>query len=290
MAKLSESAVPETVLITFYAGSIGWERASRRLEREAGGTGLFHSILRLNEKWLAQEDPQIYEIVQKFQESGQSKGFGYWIWKTACLDWASRKYPNQQILYIDAGHHISAMREDRSTVLQILQTSIMKGGFAWQLPNHPESAWSKAEVLRRFDVEGKYEQSNQIQAGFICLPPGIQRNMFTRDFREAARERNGFFFSDETSLSQKSEFKAHRHDQSILSLLWKGFNFHHEKDRTFPENIGNYPIIAARNNTFLPGTWPPLTLKIARRLDLFADKFLSSKKIIFNFPPFLRKK
>ena len=57
----------KTIFVTFGAGRTGWKQASRRLVGEAKKTQLFSSVFNLNENWLEQNDPKIYEIVKKFQ-------------------------------------------------------------------------------------------------------------------------------------------------------------------------------------------------------------------------------
>jgi len=259
-----------TIFLTFGAGSKGWKDASSRISREADKLMLFDSIFNLDELWLKESDPKIFDLVYKFLGKGFNKGFGYYLWKTSILNWAESNFPEKTFLYVDAGSHIQS--GTMQFTLKKLLSENNDLGLAWQLPNHPEVKWTKNEVIQRIGYSETALASNQVQSGFIYLPKLDNRSKFIGQFRELAIEKDGFYFSDELLDSQNSQFIAHRHDQSVFSLLWKNYGFGLEKDKTFPENLGKFPIIAARNNTKILASSHPWKLKIVKIIDFRIDK------------------
>ena len=266
-----------TIFLTFGAGGKGWKDASSRISREANKLMLFDSIFNLDELWLKESDPEIFDLVCKFIGKGINKGFGYYLWKTSILNWAETNFPEKAFLYMDAGSHI------QSGITQVTLKKLLSEnndlGLAWQLPNHPELKWTKNELIQRIGCDETILVSNQIQSGFIYLPKIHDRSNFIRQFRELAIEKGGFYFSDELLNTQSPQFIAHRHDQSVFSLLWKNYGFGHQIDKTFPENLGKFPIIAARNNTKILASSHPWKLKIIKVIDFRIDKV---KRIFTN--------
>ena len=259
-----------TIFLTFGAGSKGWKDASSRISREANKLMLFDSIFNLDELWLKESDPEIFDLVYRFIKKGSTKGFGYYLWKTAILNWAETNFPGESFLYMDAGSHIQGGITEFTVKKLLSENNDL--GLAWQLPNHPEVKWTKNELIQRMGCDARILESNQIQSGFIYLPKIDNRSNFIKLYRDLALENSGFFFSDELLSIQNPQFISHRHDQSVFSLLWKNFGFGYQIDKTFPENLGQFPIIAARNNTKVLATSHPWKLKIIKAIDFRIDK------------------
>ena len=89
-----------------------------------------------------------------------------------------------------------------------------------------------------------------------------------------AVERNGFYFSDEIEVIQSNSFISHRHDQSAFSMLWKIYEFGFKNDMTYIENLKNFPIISARNNTGVLATSSQTIIATVRNFNLLQDKLL----------------
>jgi hypothetical protein len=267
----------ETVFITFGAGRTGWRRAARRLGREAYKTKLFKSIHVFDENWISTHDIKIYNQIQSYRMSGNYKGFGYWAWKAAILKWAGSRYPQDQILYIDGGHHISSEVDDQNSIRDLLISSVINDGLAWQLNARKEVEFCKQEVLEKIDGSQLFLEDNQIQASFICLPPSKKRVKFINEFYHLATEENGFNFSDELRVAQSEKFQVHRHDQAVFSLLWKKYQFGFEYDKTYPPVSNSFPILATRNNTGINSNSPEILIKVEKNLNLVLDKILMRK-------------
>ena len=266
-----DSASSNVIFLTFGAGSKGWRDASTRISNEARRFELFHNIFNLNEKWLKEQDLEVYEMIFSFIRRGLPKGYGYYLWKTSILKWAHHNFPNYHLLYVDAGSHLD-FRFKKDGIRNILFDNI-ELGLAWELPDHKEIQWTKSELFMRLGTDISIQTSNQIQSGFIFLPAMRRRLEFIDTFRDLAIEQNGFYFSDELKTKQNYNFKDHRHNQSVFSLLWKNFDFGYKPDETYPENFGKFPIIAMRNNTKYSAESSDLKLRFAQKINSLQDKF-----------------
>ena len=276
MVNLDTEAM-QTIFITFGAGKTGRRKAARRLGKEATKTNLFKQVHVLDEKWLIDCDTQVYKQIQSYRSRGLYRGFGYWAWKPAILRWANNLYPNDQILYMDGGSHISSKEQDRRVIQQLLDSSINNHGLAWELNSHKEVEWCKKEVLEKLDKQNKYYEEDQLQASYICLPPSNKREKFIKEFYNLALEDGGFNFSDEIRVKQFDRFIEHRHDQSNFSLLWKKYKFGNQPDLTYPPSQNQFPILTTRNNTGLNVNAPKICFKIAKIYYFAIDRIFSRR-------------
>jgi hypothetical protein len=258
------------VFVTFAAGRTGWRQAGRRVVREAKSTNLFEESMCFNEEWLFNEDRDIYNLIAKYRSEGAFRGFGYWLWKPAILKWTRDKYPNSNILYVDAGTHIDTSPSKISMLGNILEQYV-DNGLAWQL-HHKEYLWTKQELIERMKPSISMILSGQIQSGFLYLPISKSSVELVNTWRQLALERNGFFFSDELDNDRNQNLIEHRHDQSVLSLLWKFLEFDVLPDETYPENLGKFPIVATRNNTGLSAKSNKKILFTIRHLNALLDR------------------
>jgi hypothetical protein len=261
-----------TAFITFGAGRTGWRQAAKRISREARAIGIFSEVVSLDEKWLKDFSPKFYATIKQFQSRNLYRGFGYWIWKPLVLKWAMQQYPNLNILYMDSGSHID-QNLSQITKLKNLLLENSHNGLAWA-STHKEVAWSKRELVLRINPTEKILQSGQVQAGFIYVPNNDLSNEMINLWNMLAVERNGFYFSDEIEVIQSNSFISHRHDQSAFSMLWKIYEFGFKNDMTYIENLKNFPIISARNNTGVLATSSQTIIATVRNFNLLQDKLL----------------
>ena len=214
------------IFITFGDGDFRYRRAAARLLNEAKSTGIYSAHHNLDLEWLRLQDKEISDFIRNRLSVGDIRGVGYWTWKSSLLIWAARRYPQSIIHYMDAGHVILPGQEARNQIKKWINEVEDKQSLAWQLPSHPENHWTKRETLSRVDPKGIYWETSQIEGGFLLLESTVALE-FGTNLRRIELERDGFYLLDQQETKQLVEFKAHRHDQSVHSLLWKqsGLNF-----------------------------------------------------------------
>jgi hypothetical protein len=152
------------------------------------------------------------------------RGAGYWLWKPyiiqSLLDQAA---PGDIVVYADAA--ISVIRpldplfdlcRRRGGVL------LFRGHYdAIFGPPHVCAAWTKRDafVLMGCDAEAFY-QAPMVDASLVVLERDGRAQTLVREWLEYCRDPR-IVSDDENScaLANRPEFIAHRHDQSVLSLL-----------------------------------------------------------------------
>jgi hypothetical protein len=190
--------------------------------------------------------------------------------------WAHLNFPNHQIVYVDAGSEFCRTKKSFVTLKKYLDDSYKTGGLVWQLPNHPEICWTKKDLLMVFTTSEKVLMSNQIQSGFIALPPSHSRSTLLSDWRLWAVKQMGFYFTDQLKEEPNMEFQEHRHDQSILSLLWKEFELPLALDMTSPPESMELGLRSSRNNSRLTSDANPL-LKFVFKYFYLAKDYIFGK-------------
>jgi hypothetical protein len=149
-----------------------------------------------------------------------TRGAGYWVWKPHIILETFKNINDGDILmYSDSGcHFIHSM----DPVFKILENTLNKC-LCFQLAQIEES-WTKRDCFIGMDCDyPEYVKSKQIMSTFFLC----KKNEFsTFIVNEWQKYINDFHMvSDEFVSPSKKEnypdFKEHRHDQSILSLICK---------------------------------------------------------------------
>ena len=268
----------KSIFVTFGAGRSGWIGAAKRITVEAEKTDLFEFCFNLDEQWLKTWDPEIYKIGLNLRKNYPPRGFGYWTWKPSVLLWAHLNFPNHQIVYIDAGSEFQFGEENLRSLRDLLEYVNQGGAIAFSLPQHPERNWTKIDLLHKLEVSNIHMNSPQIQSGFVALNSNSKRRALLNSWRDIAFLEDGFYFTDKSRVKGNIGFIEHRHDQSILSCLWKSLDFPSIEDPSQPNSSNNFGLIAHRNNSRLrmDSIWP--LRKFMKYSYLIRDKVLSFSK------------
>jgi hypothetical protein len=160
-------------------------------------------------------------------------GSGLWLWKPYVIKKMLNKMQNGEILcYVDS---LYQWTENFGDVLVRVVDSKHNGMMLFHnKPNEPtfmEKNYTKKEVLDYFNCSEEMKNSNQVWAGCVILQKNERTVKLVNDWLEHA-EKPELIIDPETRNGQLPEFKEHRRDQSILSILAKreGVNF-----ETFPK-------------------------------------------------------
>ena len=150
-------------------------------------------------------------------------GAGYWLWKPALiLDALHRANDGDVVLYTDAA---ATMISDPQPMLSLADTQPIvlfeQGREPGSSPTHPMRAWTKRDCFVLLNADGPpFWDSQALTATFqVYRACGLSRR-FVREWFEACQDRRILTDDPNTSgLPDFPEFRAHRHDQSVLSIL-----------------------------------------------------------------------
>ncbi len=150
------------------------------------------------------------------------KGFGYWIWKPfLILKTLTEMKDDDVLLYTDVGCELHVdFKSDLDRYYDIVEKVPMLCTISQGL----EVEYSKKKVLQFLNVDHdeKILYSKQYQAGVIMMRKTPIVVKFVEEWYRTACHYS--LIDDNTEVDETHQFKAHRHDQSIFSILYKKYN------------------------------------------------------------------
>jgi hypothetical protein len=238
------------VLLTFGGGNKKYHDAVLRISNQAKEFNLFDEILAYDETHLENVYPEFWEKHKNFILS-KRRGFGYWIWKSyLCLKTLESLDENDLLFYIDCGCELNILGKKR--FLEYIDLVIKYKRMSFHLePVHNDKIWNKMDLIEYLNMNNKsiLEEPQNLGGIQFYLKNDENINLLKQYYQLSS---NYHFIDDSPSLLKNFPcFKEHRHDQSIISLLYKKYNYFRILDETwFPNLIGDkkqYPILALRN-------------------------------------------
>jgi len=225
--------------------------------------GLFDSFTCFREQDIDNDFKDKYKEVWNM-----SKGGGYWIWKPYIISKMLEQMNDNDILvYIDAGCHINITPESKKRFNEYIHmiNNSQSGLLRFQL-THQEKHFTNSKTIHYFknkfnindNIINTYLDSFQLLATVIIL----RKNDYTIHFFNKVLEilnDDMNLFTDKYTNTYNNTNENHRHDQSIMSLLYKYMegNLIIDDETWFGGNQGNfnttfshkYPFWATRSRS-----------------------------------------
>jgi hypothetical protein len=271
----------KNLFLTFAGGRRGFKYASLRLGKEVYHSGWESDQLVLNRKSGLRLIGKEWVEHQDWMNSSQ-RGYGLWIWKPLILKHALMGTfgDYERIFYLDAGCQFSLETANaKNRFDRYLDLADLNGGFAFThrdgqagINDYSEEAWGNSALHNSLNVSADVRKSNQILAGCLILT----RDSFdvVKTWMDWCAKDNYFFLKDpDVSSKQATNFIAHRHDQSILSILWKYSGMATIPDETWFEpdwnSVGrNFPIWTIRNSSSISSPVGSVTTKLSQKIQV----------------------
>lgn len=213
-------------LVTYGDGI--YTKQKERLKREAEETKWFSRVF----SYGREDVEEFYQQHKNFIDSNP-KGFGLWIWKPWLIRKALAQLKESDILiYCDAGVsfiNVGQFKESREKAFQdyvSLLNSSSRPILTFAAVDYGQSRdnkyWSKMFLLKKAGLHNDdiFLNSLQLEATVVLM----KKTSFTTDFIEKwayLTVCDNYELTNEDSCGEKelSEFRGHKHDQSILSVL-----------------------------------------------------------------------
>jgi hypothetical protein len=214
-------------------GDKKYDKSLALLESTCMQIGKADGFFRYTQEWLKTTE---FYLKNRFVLD-RPRGAGYWIWKPYVMLESFKKIEDGDVLmYVDAGVKV----DNNLTTLKEL--AIEKGHVFFDLVNLCK-IWTKRDcfVLMNAD-EPKYWNAPQTNAFCQLYVKNEENTNFIKEYLRYCRDPR--VVTDDINLCGKPnflEFKDHRHDQSVLSLLIEKHGYERHAD---PSQYGNY----SRNN------------------------------------------
>lgn len=153
----------------------------------------------------------------------QPRGAGYWLWKPYFIHKTLQNMNEGDLLfYSDSGAHFLCGIESLYDKLNNLNKILL-----FTLEDfHTHKKWTKRDCFYYMDLDNEpFLSINQILASFVVCIKTKSNIQFFEEWLKYAQDPR--IITDEPNvcgLPNYPEFKDHRHDQSILSLLGRKHN------------------------------------------------------------------
>lgn len=197
-----------------------FEQSKLRHENELKSTGIFDTVIAYGQADLSAE---FIKQHKKFIVKSR-QGFGYYLWKPyIILKTLETMEEGDILLYSDAGCTIESASDQlsnfikRFTLSDIQLTAVTHATYLDVMLN-------KCDLYKRFGIDiydSSLENRIQIEAGRLIIKKTVQTVEFIQKWYNIGYEDNYHYIDDSPSIvPNHPSFYAHRHDQSIFTLLW----------------------------------------------------------------------
>ena len=207
--------------ITFGGGDINYLEAVSRICEQSKQLNVFDKIIGYTPIYLI-NDKEFWKLHGDFIKNNK-RGFGYWLWKPYLIIKTLELLDDEDILvYLDCGCEIDIRNKNQILELfKIVKTDKIIGSY---VKKSKESAWTKKDLFIALQtLKSKYIYSEQRQATGLIL---LKCKEVVKLVNQWYKIGSNYHLIDDSSSKEKNfnNFKEHRHDQSILSLLTKKYN------------------------------------------------------------------
>lgn len=179
------------------------------------------------------------------------RGAGYWLWKPYIVNEGFKLINyGEFLLYADAGCTVNLAARNR--FMQWIQMADIHGSLSFQMC-HLEKHWTKMNLSRFMNCQDdKILNTGQLIATTFLLKKTEENVKMIEEWLKLC-ELEWSIDDSSSDISNDKDFREHRHDQSVFSLLRKRMNCFSIEDETYPldhnwnsQEIKRVPIHATR--------------------------------------------
>jgi hypothetical protein len=172
----------------------------------------------------------------------QERGNGYWLWKPYFISRTLATLAEGDVLfYCDSGAHFVASIDPLIDLCHRTEQDVI----VFELP-FPERQWTKRDAFVLLGCDSpKFTDTPQRLASFSLWKNSPQSQLLARQWLELAQdERVLTDLPNQCGLSDYPDFREHRHDQSLFSLLTKkhGLGAFRNPSQRGHKGLKRYPL------------------------------------------------
>ena len=234
------------IVFVSFGNSPNWSHAKYRLKKSIKKYFPNSDILILDQNWLMKH--KFYRDNVSFFNTNP-RGFGLWTWKPLVILEAFNQFPNSKfVVYLDSGCELNINSKSINRFYEYLHLARDYGALGFELRRF-EKKWTSTYTYKY--LKPKYSNSKQIQASFLIFSRTRRTYLFVKKWL-------GYMALDNFSLTKGIKnsqpglnLANHRHDQSILSIIYHKEKFAIISDESWFNGKWNSgsgsPIWVARN-------------------------------------------
>ncbi len=245
----------------FFTAGIGtpeYESSAERLVTQAKSFNLFHTVKAFSTSEVNELCPRLEEWYSPEDLAG-IKGYGWYTWKSKLADLVVREEilgSFDGYMYLDSGCEFFLSRMSKRRLESMMENALINQATLFTIPT-PEIWHTKKDLLDLFQYSENECKTNQFQSGSWLLSNSEKSKELVRRWEETASL--GPHMTDESPSrnGEYQEFKVHRYDQAIFSLVCKNLELepsHHvvpgsNQSWKYFIRAFSYPFWWARNRT-----------------------------------------
>jgi hypothetical protein len=197
-------------------------------------------------------------FIMKFKKVlDQPIGGGYYLWKFYFLRKLISEINNDDIVfYLDAGSSVNYKASKRIDEYIDIVNSSSSGKLSFST-TFMENQYTTKEVFKYFNIDpySKIGTNNQLMGGLQIIKKNNSSISLLEDFNNLMLSNMHLITDKYNNQNQIKEFKTHRHDQSIFSILSKIYESTILPDETFFsswewEKQYKYPFLTVRKRNY----------------------------------------
>jgi hypothetical protein len=217
--------------LTAGVGSISYEAAATRLIEQIEEFQIF-------DRTYAVLTPELQDICPKLfdwysvEQITNTKGFGWYAWKSAIANAAlsGRWGEFDGIAYFDSGCEFFLSGPSRNRLKKYIDFASANGQSLFSIPT-PENQFTKRDLFKSFPKVNAEDSSHQFQSGSWFFSKRVAGEFFPM-WDEKVWSSPSQVDESESLQGERHDFRVHRHDQSVFSLVAKTMGL---------ESINEYP-------------------------------------------------
>lgn len=215
---------------------------------EARLSGYFNTVKGYNQNDIPEEYQEFMRL--------NGRGCGFWIWKPIILlDMMEKTQPGDIIIYADAACSISTTENARSKFKEWIHDveSHSTHRLSFQMNHLPAEDWTKADLFEVMGCQDDMYRKTGQHSATIQLYKNTKENIeFIKEYLRIMSLDTFHYITDEPSFIPNADtFKDYRHDQSVLSLLFKKHGSSSRPDHWADPIDYSYPILTERRKLHL---------------------------------------
>jgi hypothetical protein len=264
----------EDVVFVSFGSHPEWNFARRRLLRTLEKHFEYSSKFIVDQNWLI--ETSLYQENRTFFQQNR-RGYGLWAWKPLLIKEAILKFPKAKyIIYLDMGCDLNINQKSIQCLDSYLKLAKTYEGFAFEL-NLKEIEWTSKYVLEYFEASQSIQ--NQVSASVFIFMNSKKVGSLLDTWLSLMKNDDFYLTKGDRNLTP-NDMDHHRHDQSILSLLWHQSTMVAIPDETYLKSNLKFdstkPFWVSRNREILKIDSPAFArqaVRIARKIFLLIKGF-----------------
>ena len=237
-------------ILISYANDL-YRKSQLLLSDTAINIGKVDDSIMYDDKWLKTTD--FYTKSKRNQYIlNKPRGNGFFMWKPyIILDAFNNLQEDDVVIYVDAGLRVIG---NLNPLFQVAQKGSKVGRVIFKLPavgvpHHLAKTWTKRDCFILMDCDSEEYWNTDMTNGAVSLWKKTPENIaFLEEWLQYLKDPR--IITDDDNICGKPnflEFRGHRHDQSVLSLLAKKYDFELFRD---PTQYGNEELEDFNNSPY----------------------------------------